>query len=158
MIRAVSSHNFSSIPGWSDLARAVFHHTRGVAEAPLKLRQGLSGAGGFSFWAKADGKDCVDVKNLTEYWKQMLMTVSAKAGLETVTAIVSRYSTPTALLAAYSRCESVKECQELLRDTEVRRTGQITGGTRKVGPDLSRKIYTVMTSANPDIFLSQKLG
>ena len=136
----------------------MFHHTRGVAEAPLKLRKGLSGAGGFSFWAKADGKDCVDVKNLTEYWKQILMTVSSKAGLETVTAIVSRYSSPTALLEAYSSCGSVKECQELLKDTEVRRTDQIRGGTRKVGPDISRKIYTMMTSLNQDIFLSQTLG
>ena len=136
----------------------MFHHTRGVAEAPLKMRKGLAGAGGFSFWAKADGKDCVDVKNLTEYWKQILMTVSSKAGLETVTAIVSRYSSPTALLEAYSSCGSVKECQELLRDTEVRRTDQIRGGTRRVGPDLSRTIYTVMTSANPDIFLSQMSG
>ena len=136
----------------------MFHHTRGVAEAPLKLRKGLAGAGGFSFWAKADGKDCVDVKNLTEYWKQILMTVSSKAGLETVTAIVSRYSSPTALLEAYSSCGSVKECQELLKDTEVRRTDQIRGGTRKVGPDISRKIYTMMTSLNQDIFLSQTLG
>ena len=136
----------------------MFHHTRGVAEAPLKLRKGLSGAGGFSFWAKADGKDCVDVKNLAEYWKQILMTVSSKAGLETVTAIVSRYSSPTALLEAYSSCGSVKECQELLKDTEVRRTDQIRGGTRKVGPDISRKIYTMMTSNNQDMFLSQVLG
>ena len=142
------------IPGWRELGQAVFHQTRGVAEAPLKLRKGLSGAGGFSFWAKADGKDCVDVKNLAEYWKQILMTVSAKAGLETVTAIVSLYPSPSALLEAYSRCGSVKECQELLRDTEVRRTDQIRGGTRKVGPDISRKIYTVMTSTNQDLFLS----
>ena len=122
------------------------------------MRKGLAGAGGFSFWAKADGKDCVDVKNLTEYWKQILMTVSSKAGLETVTAIVSRYSSPTALLEAYSSCGSVKECQELLKDTEVRRTDQIRGGTRKVGPDISRKIYTMMTSLNQDIFLSQMPG
>ena len=121
----------------------------------MKLRKGLAGAGGFSFWAKADGKDCVDVKNLSEYWKQILMTVSFRAGLETVTAIVSRYSSPTALLEAYSRCGSVKECEDLLKDIEVKRTDQIRGGTRRVGPDISRKIYTMMTCHNPDTLLTQ---
>ena len=51
----------------------------------------LLGAAGFSFWARADSKDCVDSKNLTEYWKQMLMQVSSGAGLEKVSAIVTRY-------------------------------------------------------------------
>ena len=61
--------------GSKDLAGAVFHHTRAVAEAPLKLKKGLTGSGGFSFWARADSKDCVDNKNLKEYWKQILMQV-----------------------------------------------------------------------------------
>ena len=65
----------SSSKGWKDLAGTVFHQTRAVAEAPLKLKKGLSGSGGFSFWARADSKDCVDSKNLSEYWKQMLMQV-----------------------------------------------------------------------------------
>ena len=146
------------IPGWMELAHTVFHHTRGVAEAPMKLRKNLAGSGGFSFWAKADGKNSVDAKNLSEYWKQILMTVSFRAGLETVTAIVSRYSSPTALLEAYSRCGSVKECEDLLKDIEVKRTDQIRGGTRKVGPDISRRIYTVMTCTNKDVFLSQIKG
>ena len=51
----------------------------------------ILGAAGFSFWARADSKDCVDSKNLTEYWKQMLMQVSSGAGLEKVSAIVTRY-------------------------------------------------------------------
>ena len=53
----------SSSKGWKDLAGTVFHQTRAVAEAPLKLKKGLSGSGGFSFWARADSKDCVDSKN-----------------------------------------------------------------------------------------------
>ena len=52
----------------------MFHHTRAVAETPLKLKKGLSGSGGFSFWARAGGKDCVDQRNLAEYWKELLMT------------------------------------------------------------------------------------
>ena len=61
--------------GWREMAGTVFHQTRAVAEAPLKLKKGLSGSAGFNFWASADGKNCVDSKNLTEYWKQILMQV-----------------------------------------------------------------------------------
>ena len=154
----INLHSNDCIPGWMELAHTVFHHTRGVAEAPMKLRKSLAGSGGFSFWAKADGKNSVDVKNLSEYWKQILMTVSFRAGPEMVTAIVSRYSSPTALLEAYSRCGSVKECEDLLKDIEVKRTDQIKGGTRRVGPDISRRIYTVMTCTNKDVFLSKSKG
>ena len=65
----------SASKGWKELAGTVFHHTRAVAEAPLKLKKGLTGSAGFNFWASADGKNCVDSKNLTEYWKQILMQV-----------------------------------------------------------------------------------
>ena len=32
---------------------------------------------GFEFFAKGDSKDCISPKNLLEYWKQVLMQVSA---------------------------------------------------------------------------------
>ena len=132
----------------------MFHQTRAVAEAPLKLKKGLSSSGGFSFLASAGGKNCVDVKNLSEYWKQILMTVTPQAGLEKVAAIVTEYPSPLALLHAYQDCDSLKERQELLANIEVRRTDNILGGKRKIGSDISRKIHTVMTSQDPDTFLS----
>jgi len=139
--------------GWNELASVVFHHTRAVAEAPLKIKKGLTGSAGFNFWARADSRDSVDQKNLPEYWKQILMQVSSGAGLEKVSAIVSLYPSPAKLLSAYSRCGSVKECQDLLANLEVRRTDNVLGGTRKVGPDISRKIFMVLTSNDPDQLL-----
>ena len=41
----------------------------------MKLRRELADQGGFGFWAKLDCKDSVDRKNLSEYWKQVLMQV-----------------------------------------------------------------------------------
>ena len=143
--------------GWKDLGSAVFHQTRAVAEAPLKLSKELAGAGGFSFLAKAGGKNCVDVKNTAEYWKQMLMAISSQATLEKVTAIVSQYPTPQALLAAYQMCDTTKQAQNLLANMEVRRADNILGGKRKIGPDLSWKIHTMMTSHSPDTSLNQRL-
>ena len=142
--------------GWKDCGGSVFHQTRAVAEAPLKLKKGLSGSAGFSFWAKADGKDSVAPKNLPEYWKQVLMQVSSGVGLEKASAIASKYPSPAELVRAYSRCGSTKECEDLLASLEVRRTDNILGGTRKVGPDISRRIYLVLTENNPNAFLSKK--
>ena len=142
--------------GWKDCGGSVFHQTRAVAEAPLKLKKGLSGSAGFSFWAKADGKDSVAPKNLPEYWKQVLMQVSSGVGLEKASAIASKYPSPAELVRAYSRCGSTKECEDLLASLEVRRTDNILGGTRKVGPDISRRIYLVMTENNPNAFLIKK--
>jgi len=145
----------NSAKGWRDCGGTVFHHTRAVAEAPLKLKKGLSGSAGFSFWAKADTKDCVALKNLPEYWKQVIMQVSSGAGLEKASAIATQYPAPSSLLQAYSRCSSVKECEELLANLEVRRTDNILGGTRKVGPDISRRLYIVLTADDPNVFLSK---
>lgn len=142
--------------GWRDCGGSVFHQTRAVAEAPLKLKRGLSGSAGFNFWAKADSKDSVAPKNLPEYWKQVLMQVSSGAGLEKAAAIASMYPSPRDLVTAYSRCSSSKQCEDLLANLEVRRTDNILGGTRKVGPDISRRIYLVMTESNPDTLLSKK--
>ena len=60
--------------GWQQCAGIVFHHTRAVAEAPDKIKKGLSGSGGFDFWAKGLSGSAA-TKNLTEYWKEVLQQV-----------------------------------------------------------------------------------
>ena len=61
--------------GWQHCAGIVFHHTRAVAEAPLKMKKGLSGSGGFDFWAQEHTKSSATPKNLPEYWKEVLKQV-----------------------------------------------------------------------------------
>ena len=82
--------------------------------------------------------------------------VSSGAGLEKVTAIVSRYPSPGLLLAAYEGCGSVREAQDLVAGLEVRRTDNVLGGTRRVGPDISRRIHTALTTLDADKLLSSK--
>ena len=57
------------------------------------------------------------------------------------------------IIFIHYRCGSFKECQDLLTNLEVRRTDNVLGGTRKVGPDISRKIYMVLTSNDPEQLL-----
>jgi len=149
------NYDKSSNSGWRDLAGTVFHHTRAVAEAPGKLKKNASDSAGFSFWAKADSKDCVAPKNLPEYWKQVMMQVSSGCGLEKAAAIARLYPSPSDLLAAYRGCGSVKEGEGLLAGIEVRRSDNVLGGTRKIGADISRRIYIALTSDDPDCFLSK---
>jgi len=134
--------------GWQHCAGIVFHQTRAVAEAPLKMKKGLSGSGGFDFWAQANCKDSVTPKNLPEYWKEVLKQVSSGAGLEKSTAVAAAYPSPSNLVRAFQAGGP-----DLLKEMEVRRTDNVLGGSRKVGPDISRKLHTLLTCRDPDTVL-----
>ena len=40
-----------------------------------------------------------------------------------------------------------------MKNMEVRRTDNVLGGSRKVGPDISRKLHTLLTCTDPDTVL-----
>ena len=82
--------------------------------------------------------------------------MSSGAGLEKVSAIVSRFPSPAQLVTAYTSCGTVKEAQELLAGLEVRRTDNVLGGTRRVGPDISRRIHTALTSRDGEKLITAK--
>jgi len=42
---------------------------------------------------------------------------------------------------------------DLLKDLEVRRRDNVLGGSKKVGPDISRKLHTLLTCRDPDTVL-----
>lgn len=134
--------------GWQHCAGIVFHHTRAVAEAPLKMKKGLSGSGGFDFWAQEHTKNSATPKNLPEYWKEVLKQVSSGAGLEKSTAVAAAYPSPSNLVRAFQAGGP-----DLLKDMEVRRTDNVLGGSRKIGPDISRKLHTLLTCRDPDTVL-----
>ena len=60
------------------------------------------------------------------------------------------------LMSAYEECGSVKECESLLSTLEIRRTDNVLGGVRRVGPDISCKIYLMFTCGDPEQLLSNK--
>ena len=84
-----------------------------------------------------------------------VVQVSSGAGLEKVSAIVTKLPSPAQLLAPYARC-GVREGQELLAGLEVRRTDNVLGGTRKVGPDISRRVHTLLTSSQGERLITAK--
>ena len=74
--------------------------------------------------------------------------VSSGAGLEKSTAVASAYPSPSILVRAFQG-----QGPDLLKDMEVRRTDNVLGGSRKIGPDISRKLHTLLTSLDPDAVL-----
>jgi len=140
--------------GWKECAGLVFHHTRAIAEAPEKLKKNISNSAGFDFYA-ADIKDSISAKNLYEYWKQMLMQVTSMS-LEKAASIAQKYPSPSSLIQAYRSCSSEREAAQLLANIEIRRVDTIVGGTRRLGDEISRKIYCALTSEDPLSFLAKQ--
>ncbi|KAH0629450.1 hypothetical protein JD844_011521 [Phrynosoma platyrhinos] len=111
---------------------------------------------GFSFCLEGDWISGTKVdrsgKGLLQVWKRQIQQFN-RVGLEVANAIVAQYPSPMLLMEAYHQCSSEQERYNLLRETPVRRGDGVTATTRRVGPDLSKRIYLQMTSHNPDLSL-----
>ncbi|XP_069686939.1 transcriptional regulator ATRX isoform X2 [Periplaneta americana] len=113
----------------------------------------------FSWYAAGDSRDCVRVdKNgngLLRLWQQQLSQFN-RVGMETAQAITAVYRSPSALLEAYENCGSQKEAELLLESIPIRRGVGPLATTKKVGPDLSKKVHAFLTAVDGDAPLSQK--
>ncbi|NXI59503.1 EME1 endonuclease, partial [Chloroceryle aenea] len=127
--------------------------TKAVAEAPYKREQAKTE---FSFYLEKGWRGGVKVdhsgKGLFEVWKRQIQQFN-RVSLEVAEAIVSAYPSPQLLIQAYNRCSSQQERENMLANILVRRGDGVTATSRRVGPDLSRRIYLQMTSYDPDLCL-----
>ncbi|NXS91808.1 EME1 endonuclease, partial [Jacana jacana] len=127
--------------------------TKAVAEAPFKQEQENMG---FSFYL--ENKWCRGVrvdrsgKGLLEVWKRQIQQFN-RVSREMAEAIVSAYPSPQLLIQAYSRCSSEQGRKNMLADITVHRGDGVTATSRRIGPELSRRIYLQMTSHDPDLLL-----
>ncbi|KAI4799479.1 hypothetical protein KUCAC02_016901 [Chaenocephalus aceratus] len=60
------------------------------------------------------------------------------------------YPSPQLLHKAYSQCQSERESVSLLSELLIRRGEGVTSTTRHVGPELSRRLFLLMTSCDPE--------
>ncbi|NXN34136.1 EME1 endonuclease, partial [Nycticryphes semicollaris] len=127
--------------------------TKAVAEAPFKReRENM----GFSFYLEKRWCSGVRVdrsgKGLLEVWKRQIQQFN-RVSREMAEAIVAAYPSPQLLNQAYSRCSSEQERENMLADIPVHRGDGVTATSRRIGPELSRRIYLQMTSHDPDLYL-----
>ncbi|XP_012788225.2 crossover junction endonuclease EME1 [Sorex araneus] len=142
-----------TVHSWKELAELACAFTKAVAEAPFKrLRDQTS----FSFCLESDwaGGAKVDQAGggLALVWRRQIQQLN-RVSLEVASAVVDAYPAPQLLLQAYRRCFSEQERWRLLADIKVRRGEGVTATSRRVGPELSRRIYLQMTALQPDLCL-----
>lgn len=105
-----------------------------------------------NFYFANDNKDCVKVVDkvgLSRLWQQHLLKLPFIT-LETAEAIMSVYPMPQNLLTAFKTCSSP---EALLRDIPIRRGGGPLATNRRLGPEMSRKIYEFYNSLDPKLVL-----
>uniref|UniRef100_A0A2K5R3I9 Structure-specific endonuclease subunit EME1 n=1 Tax=Cebus imitator TaxID=2715852 RepID=A0A2K5R3I9_CEBIM len=141
------------VQSWKELADFACAFTKAVAETPFKkLRDETT----FSFCVESDWAGGVKVdragRGLSLVWRRQIQQLN-RVSLEMASAVVDAYPSPQLLVQAYRQCFSEQERQNLLADIQVRRGVGVTSTSRRVGPELSRRIYLQMTALQPDLSL-----
>lgn len=138
-----------------DIALFVFQLTKSIAQMPYKKRKQEEFIQSRWFLSE-DNKNCIRVdKNgngLLRLWKQII-TIFPLASLETAEAISAVYPTPLSLFQAYENTTSTAEGEKLLQDISIRRAAGPVSTMRKIGPELSKKMYYFFTSIDSDQLL-----
>ncbi|XP_008201573.1 crossover junction endonuclease EME1 isoform X2 [Tribolium castaneum] len=129
-----------------ELGQMVAQFTKSVAEIPYKQQRHKYQT---EWFVAGDNRDCVNVdkdgNGLGRLWKQTLTTFPL-ASLETAEAISLKYPNVSALMKAYDECRSKTEAELLLQDIPIRRAAGPLSSARKIGPELSRKVFNFFTS------------
>ncbi|XP_020385313.1 crossover junction endonuclease EME1 [Rhincodon typus] len=144
---------FQLLETWKEFADYISMFTKAVAEAPFKKARENNG---LSVYLANDGSrgvkvDC-SVNGLLCVWKKQIQQLN-RVSSEMANAIVSVYQSPWSLKQAYRMCSSEREKENLLANIPVRRGEGTTSTTRRIGPELSKRIYLLMTSMESETFL-----
>ncbi|KAL0269981.1 UNVERIFIED_CONTAM: hypothetical protein PYX00_007544 [Menopon gallinae] len=139
-----------------ELASLITSTTKSLSQLDYKREKQKQQEGELDWYAKADSKQCVKVdksgNGLTKLWQQQICQFNA-VGIETANAITSHYPSPKALIDKYKSCSSVSEGEQLLQNIQMRRDAGILSSTRRLGPEISKKMYHFYMSDDPDLEL-----
>ncbi|MED6238551.1 hypothetical protein ATANTOWER_024438 [Ataeniobius toweri] len=150
----VSVHLLST---WKEFSDHITMTTKAVAEAPFKREREQTA---FSFYLESEwaGGQRVDKagKGLLQVWKRQIQQFN-RVSPDVAAAILAAYPSPQLLKKAYSQCRTENEKLSLLSDLLIRRGEGITSTTRRVGPELSKRLYLLMHSCDPEQTLDASL-
>ncbi|KAJ8399776.1 hypothetical protein AAFF_G00408810 [Aldrovandia affinis] len=137
------------LPSWKEFSDYIAMSTKAVAEAPFKRERDSTGFGFCleSEWAggfKADRGG----KGLLQVWKRQIQQLN-RVSPDIASAILAAYPSPQLLAQAYRLCRTEREKISLLSDVLIRRGEGVTSTTRRVGPELSKRLFLLMTSLDP---------
>ncbi|XP_062298941.1 crossover junction endonuclease EME1 [Scomber scombrus] len=135
---------------WKDFSDHITMTTKAVAEAPFKREREKTG---FSFYLESEwaGGQRVDKagKGLLQVWKRQIQQFN-RVSPDMASAILAAYPSPQLLKKAYSLCKTDREKISLLSDIVIRRGEGVTSTTRRVGPELSKRLFLMMNSCDAE--------
>lgn len=158
---------------WTELGQHVCAVTKSVAQRPFRIHweaQSYSfctSAGSWRGWGPRGS-----LTGLPLVWRRQIQQLN-RVSPAMAAAITEAYPSPQLLVQAYAACNTEREKLSLLSDLRVpRNTGtteegddpdddasstqgdeQAAGRERRIGPDLSRRIYIFITATNPELVL-----
>lgn len=145
--------HFIAADSRSQVSKLIWTQTRALALATIKSQN----EHGLDWFAQNDAiapQDITTDSDITKLWIKQLATVP-KMSEEMAKEIVKKYSTPRCLLQAYNRCESEQEKSDLLSNIEIVKNNYAHGkANRKIGAQLSHKIFLIMTSTIPETIIN----
>ncbi|XP_072759228.1 crossover junction endonuclease EME1 isoform X1 [Anoplolepis gracilipes] len=156
-VQLVAKCSSRLIENAQDLGLMVYQYTKSISEIPYKLQKRESQEEKFDWYVMGDNKNTVrvdkDGNGLKRLWQQQLCQFNLSS-LETSEAICTVYPSPVQLIKAYRNC-TPDEGMSLLKDIPIRRAVGPLTAVRKIGPELSKKIYVMFTSQNGDALLGE---
>ncbi|XP_012522155.1 crossover junction endonuclease EME1 [Monomorium pharaonis] len=158
-IQIIAKCSCKLIENIQDLAMTVCQYTKSISEIPYKLQKRGNQEGKFDWYVMGDNKNTVrvdkDGNGLKRLWQQQLCQFNLSS-LETSEAICMVYPSPMQLVKAYRNC-TPDEGMNLLKDISIRRAAGPLTTARKIGPELSKKVYVMFTSQNGDALLGTEV-
>ncbi|KAM3592228.1 uncharacterized protein V6R79_015060 [Siganus canaliculatus] len=138
------------LPTWKDFSDYITMTTKAVAEAPFKREREKTG---FSFYLESEwaGGQRVDRagKGLLQVWKRQIQQLN-RVSPDMASAILAAYPSPQLLRKAYSQSRSDQQKASLLSDLLIRRGEGVISTTRRVGPELSKRVFLLMNCRDPE--------
>nr|XP_033819503.1 probable crossover junction endonuclease EME2 [Geotrypetes seraphini] len=177
MLQLWCDTNVLFLDSWQEFVQHICAMTKAIAQRPYKKH---SENQKFSFcttdgsWSRG-----VQVKKdgtgLQQVWKGQIQQFN-RVSPAMAAAVSSAYPSPQLLLQAYEKCSIEQERLNLLSDLQIRAVSSIKSygpavterkqpedeeqqlvvkhhKERRIGPDLSRRVYLFMLSQNPDLVL-----
>lgn len=138
------SHRLHETP--DDIALTVMQMSKAIAEEPFKAKQNKK-LDQEQMYLTGGTKVAItdDPASYARLWQAQLITLP-KVTFEVAQSIAKEYPLPRTLVEAY---KTANNPTKMLADIPIIRTAPLAK-TRRIGPELSRKIHTLMTSTNPN--------
>ncbi|OCT64312.1 probable crossover junction endonuclease EME2 [Xenopus laevis] len=157
---------------WKELGQHVCAVTKSIAQRPFRKHweaqtfSFCTSAGSWRGWGPRG-----ELTGLPLTWRRQIQQLN-RVSPAMAAAVTTAYPSPQLLMQAYSACGSDRERTSLLSDLRIphdSKTGvtqkaedpregtdigqEGPGRERRVGPDLSRRIWLLMTTENPELVL-----